>query len=244
VSVAGSTAIDGISNWGVGDVIAFNGTTWQRIEGGADLNGVNLSVSGVGTFAAGTVTDPAITTAGDTDTGIYFPAADTAAVTVGGVEVARGADGKFGVGTTVLRQMLSIGGGGIRQTWVEVPVSTPTEIARATGLGTNANRGAVYKVNVVATAVGATTMVKEYIWMVQIFQSNASRTFTEIYSYENDLNAGTRDISFTVAASKTGDDEILTITVTSSGSSAPASADVSVYIEAYGGRDGLTQILT
>lgn len=46
VSVAGSTAINGISNWGVGDVIAFNGVVWQRIEGGADLNGVNLSVSG------------------------------------------------------------------------------------------------------------------------------------------------------------------------------------------------------
>lgn len=52
VSVAGSTALDGISNWGVGDVVAFNGTTWQRIEGGADLNGVNLSVSGTSTLSA------------------------------------------------------------------------------------------------------------------------------------------------------------------------------------------------
>jgi len=46
VSVAGATALDGISNWGVGDWAAFNGTAWQRVEGGADLNGVNLSVSG------------------------------------------------------------------------------------------------------------------------------------------------------------------------------------------------------
>lgn len=52
VSVAGATALDGISNWGVGDVVAFNGTTWQRIEGGADLNGVNLSVSGTSTLSA------------------------------------------------------------------------------------------------------------------------------------------------------------------------------------------------
>lgn len=50
VSVAGSTTLDGLSNWGVGDVAAFNGTTWQRIEGGADLNGVNLSVSGTSTL--------------------------------------------------------------------------------------------------------------------------------------------------------------------------------------------------
>ena len=51
VSVAGSTTIDGISNWGVGDWITYNGTVWQRVEGGADLNGVNLSVSGTTTLS-------------------------------------------------------------------------------------------------------------------------------------------------------------------------------------------------
>jgi hypothetical protein len=52
VSVSGSTALDGISNWGVGDWVAFNGVAWQRVEGGADLNGVNLSVSGTSTLSA------------------------------------------------------------------------------------------------------------------------------------------------------------------------------------------------
>lgn len=51
VGVAGSTTIDGISNWGVGDWIAYNGSVWQRVEGGADLNGVNLSVSGTTTLS-------------------------------------------------------------------------------------------------------------------------------------------------------------------------------------------------
>jgi hypothetical protein len=46
VSVDGSTNINGISNWGVGDWIVFNGAVWQRVEGGEDLNGVNLVVSG------------------------------------------------------------------------------------------------------------------------------------------------------------------------------------------------------
>lgn len=46
VSVAGTTSLDGISNWGVGDWAVFNGSVWQRVEGGADLNGVNLSVTG------------------------------------------------------------------------------------------------------------------------------------------------------------------------------------------------------
>ena len=52
VSVAGSTTLDGISNWGVGDWAAFNGVAWQRVEGGADLNGVNLSVSGTSTLSS------------------------------------------------------------------------------------------------------------------------------------------------------------------------------------------------
>ena len=32
-SVAGTTLIDGISQWGVGDTIIFNGTTWDKIDG-------------------------------------------------------------------------------------------------------------------------------------------------------------------------------------------------------------------
>lgn len=52
VGVAGTTALDGISNWGVGDWVTFNGSVWQRVEGGADLNGVNLSVSGTTNLAA------------------------------------------------------------------------------------------------------------------------------------------------------------------------------------------------
>ena len=51
VSVAGSTSLNGISNWGVGDWAAFNGSAWQRVEGGPDLNGVNLSVSGTTTLS-------------------------------------------------------------------------------------------------------------------------------------------------------------------------------------------------
>lgn len=51
VSVAGTTNINGISNWGVGDWIAFNGAVWQRVEGGADLNGVNLTVTGTTTLS-------------------------------------------------------------------------------------------------------------------------------------------------------------------------------------------------
>jgi hypothetical protein len=52
-------------------------------------------------FTAGTVSLPAITTTGDTNTGIYFPAADTIAFTEGGVESMRiDSAGLVGIGTS------------------------------------------------------------------------------------------------------------------------------------------------
>lgn len=36
VSVAGSTSLDGVSTWYVGDWATFNGSAWQRLEGGVD----------------------------------------------------------------------------------------------------------------------------------------------------------------------------------------------------------------
>jgi hypothetical protein len=59
------------------------------------------TITGVATFAAGTAATPAITTTGDTNTGIFFPAADTIAFTEGGVESMRiDASGRLGVGIT------------------------------------------------------------------------------------------------------------------------------------------------
>jgi hypothetical protein len=46
VSVTGATDLDGTTNWGVGDWATFNGSVWQRVEGGADGNFVNLEVTG------------------------------------------------------------------------------------------------------------------------------------------------------------------------------------------------------
>jgi hypothetical protein len=46
VSVAGGTNLNGITNWGIGDWAIFNGTAWQRVEGGADGNFNDLTVAG------------------------------------------------------------------------------------------------------------------------------------------------------------------------------------------------------
>jgi hypothetical protein len=53
VSTGGSTNIDGIDVWYVGDVIVFNGTTWDRLDGSA---GEVLSVNGLtGAVVLGTM---------------------------------------------------------------------------------------------------------------------------------------------------------------------------------------------
>jgi hypothetical protein len=68
---------------------------------GAATVGTTLGVTGVSTFAAGTALLPALTTTGDVNTGIYYPAADTVAVTTGGVERCRvDSSGYFGVGVS------------------------------------------------------------------------------------------------------------------------------------------------
>ena len=65
---------------------------------GANLTGIaattnvvtnSLVVSGVSTFAAGSVSAPSITPSGDSNTGVFFPAADTIAFAEGGTESAR-----------------------------------------------------------------------------------------------------------------------------------------------------------
>jgi hypothetical protein len=52
-------------------------------------SGATLSSTDPLVFPAGTVSLPAITTTGDTNTGIFFPAADTIAFTEGGAEAMR-----------------------------------------------------------------------------------------------------------------------------------------------------------
>jgi hypothetical protein len=67
----------------------------------------NPTITGVATFAAGSAGAPAITTTGDTNTGIFFPAADTVAIAEGGVEALRvDSSGRLLIGASTARANL------------------------------------------------------------------------------------------------------------------------------------------
>ena len=76
-----------------------------------------LSATGVATLSAGTVSDPALTTSGDTNTGMFFPAADTIAFVEGGTEVIRiNSSSNVGIGTSSPGAKLAVVGTGYSPT--------------------------------------------------------------------------------------------------------------------------------
>ena len=80
VSVAGATAIDGISQWNVGDMLTFNGTVWDKIDGLASevssvagrVGAITLTSADVSGLAASATTDP--TNAANISSGILAAA--------------------------------------------------------------------------------------------------------------------------------------------------------------------------
>jgi len=95
MTVASSVLTTTDINGGTIDGTTIGGST------AAAGNFTTLGATGVATFSAGSVSAPAITTTGDTNTGIFFPAADTIAFTEGGAESMRiDSSGNLLVGTS------------------------------------------------------------------------------------------------------------------------------------------------
>jgi hypothetical protein len=58
VSVAGSTNLDGTTLWGVGDWAVFNGSIWQKVDGGDTTNITSLTVTGLTGYMYANNTSP------------------------------------------------------------------------------------------------------------------------------------------------------------------------------------------
>ncbi len=109
VAESGSTARTSLGLGSIATQDASNVTVTGGTINGATIGATTattgkfttLEATGVATFSAGAVGTPAITTTGDTNTGIFFPAADTIAFTEGGVESMRiDSSGNLGLGIT------------------------------------------------------------------------------------------------------------------------------------------------
>jgi len=101
VSVAGTLTYEDVTN--VDSLGIVTARTGVRIDAGG------LVVVGVTTVAAGSTAAPSITPTGDSDTGIFFPSADTIAFGEGGAEALRiNSSGRVGIGTTNPQQILHL----------------------------------------------------------------------------------------------------------------------------------------
>ena len=102
VATDASKALVSVTNTGTGNnVLATSPTLVTPVLGAASATSITVDAGAVGT--------PSITTTSDTNTGIFFPAADTIAFAEGGAEAMRiDSSGLVGIGTTTPS---SFGGG-------------------------------------------------------------------------------------------------------------------------------------
>jgi len=105
-----NSTISGISTFSSGIVANVTGNVTGNLTGNVNASGVSTFSSGI-VVAAGSAAAPSISPTGDSDTGIFFPSADTIAFGEGGSEAARiDSSGRLGIGSNAPQHLCQIAG--------------------------------------------------------------------------------------------------------------------------------------
>jgi hypothetical protein len=111
------------------------GTATGSVTLVGSVSGTSITNSGVTTVAAGSASAPSITPTGDSNTGIFFPSADTIAFAEGGVEAARlDSSGRLGIGTINPTSLLHLSSTTTPQLNVQAPTGE-SQIRISSGTG-------------------------------------------------------------------------------------------------------------
>lgn len=137
------------SQWVVANAFT-GGSAYLLLAGGTLTGAVN--------FTSGSAAAPSISVSGDTNTGIFFPAADTIALVTGGTEDFRiGSAGQFGIqganyGTA--GQVLTSGGAAAAPSWASLPASGVTSVSAGAGIAVSGTTSVTVSVVTTLGAVG------------------------------------------------------------------------------------------
>jgi hypothetical protein len=171
-------------------VNAIQSNTTQSINVNSNLGNIsNIEVSGVSTFSGGVVISsgstsaPSISPSGDSNTGIFFPAADTIAFAEGGVEALRiNSSANIGIGTanpSTKVHILGTGNGSTGSTGLsDSSVASALLLKPTTGSGT-------------ALALGSRTTGGHYIQGLYDASSVDSVRDVQINPYGGSVGIGT-----------------------------------------------------
>jgi len=193
VSTAGTTTLDGISLWSVGDWAVFNGTVWQKVDGSSNeaFNGITVtSLTG------------------------YMYANNTSPVTASTTIPVASVTGAVPNTVNVLASGLLSGGGALTGNVTIGLTSVPS--GNVTGLGTMATQNA-NAVAITGGTINSTTLNSDTFTNANI--TSVAATFPNSYLANSSATLGNTTVTLGSTTSTVGNLTLGNVTVTSGNTS-------------------------